>query len=55
MKPNLWQLATTPILKIQKFHLTTVEFEPKVFLTLNPSLENSITGIAIVCILKGTD
>ena len=45
--PNFCQLATTPLLKIQKFHLTTVEFKPKTFLILYPWLENSTTGIAI--------
>jgi hypothetical protein len=45
--PNFSQLATTPILKIQKFHLTIVDFQPKKFLILYPSLENFTTGIAI--------
>ena len=40
-------LAITPILKIQQFHLTTVDLKPKTFLILYPFLENSTTGIAI--------
>ena len=46
--PNFWQLATTPILKIQLFHLTAVDFELKSFLMLYLYLENTTTGIAII-------
>ena len=42
--PNFCQLAITPINKI----LTTVDFQPKTFLILYPSLENSTNGIAVV-------
>ena len=48
MMPNFLQLDTTPILKIQYFHLITVDFQPKTLLILFPSIENSTTGIAIM-------
>ena len=41
-------LTTTPILNSTYFHLTTVDFQPKIFLILYISLENSTTGIAIL-------
>ena len=51
MMPNFWQFAMTPILKIQSFHLTTVDFYAKTFPILYPCLENSTTGNAIKIIL----
>ena len=45
---TFWHLPITPILKIQWFHLTTVNFYPKTFLIFYPSIENSTTGIAIL-------
>ena len=48
MMPNFWQLATTPILKIDLFPLGMLIFSKKNFLNLYPSLGNSTTDIAIV-------
>ena len=45
--PNFWQLATTPILKIQSF-FGYIDSYTKIFLILYPSLENSTTCIAIL-------
>ena len=47
---QVWHLSITLICKIQWFHLTKVDFEPKTILILYPSLENSTTPIAIVYI-----
>ena len=47
---TFWHLPIKPICKIQWFHLTTVNFQPKTFLILYPSLEKSTTGIAILII-----
>ena len=49
MMPNFWQLATTPILKIQEFPLGIhIDSEVKIFLILYPPFENSTTRIAIL-------
>ena len=45
---TFWHLPITPFLKIQWFPLTTVDFQPKTFLLLYPSFENSTTDIAII-------
>ena len=46
MMPTFWQLATTPILKIQQFPLSCW-FLGKIFLILCPLPENSTTRITI--------
>ena len=47
---KLLRLPVSPILKIQYFHLTTVDFYAKTFPILYPCLENSTTGNAIAYI-----
>ena len=48
---KLLRLPVSPIIRIQYFHLTTVDFYAKTFPILHPCLENSTTGIAIVGII----
>ena len=49
MTSNFWHIPINPILKIQKFPLSTyVDPEAKIFLILYPPFENSITRTAIV-------
>ena len=43
---KLLRVPISSILKIQSFHLTTVDFWPKIFLILYLSLENSTTSTA---------
>ena len=50
--PNFWQLATTPILKIQWLPLGKLIHRQKSFLFCTPPLENSTTCITIIPTFK---